>query len=88
LSRTGAAALDAKPAAVAAWTGQTQLRASRTVWNTGGCKSWYLDANGRNTTAWPGTTAQFRRATRRLELSEYDVLAPVAADAPAAEAVS
>jgi cation diffusion facilitator CzcD-associated flavoprotein CzcO len=88
LSRTGAAALDAKPAAVAAWTEQTQLRASRTVWNTGGCKSWYLDANGRNTTAWPGTTAQFRRATRRLELSEYDVLAPVATDAAAVEAVS
>jgi cation diffusion facilitator CzcD-associated flavoprotein CzcO len=88
LSRTGAAALDAKPAAVAAWTEQTQLRASRTVWNTGGCKSWYLDASGRNTTAWPGTTAEFRRATRRLELSEYDVLAPVAAAAPSAGVVS
>ena len=88
LSRTGAAALDAKPSAVAAWTEQTQARAARTVWNTGGCKSWYLDANGRNTTAWPGTTAQFRRATRRLELSEYEVLAPVSADAHTVGAVS
>jgi hypothetical protein len=46
----------------------------RTVWNTGGCTSWYLDANGRNTTIWPGTTAEFRRATRRVDLMEYDVL--------------
>ncbi|MFI0895950.1 flavin-containing monooxygenase [Streptomyces sp. NPDC020983] len=74
LSRTGAAALDARPAAVAAWNAEVQRRAERTVWNTGGCKSWYLDANGRNTTAWPGTTAEFRRATRELVLSEYDLI--------------
>ncbi|WP_335970993.1 flavin-containing monooxygenase [Streptomyces sp. CA2R106] len=76
LERSGAAALDAKPAAVAAWNEEMQRRAARTVWNTGGCKSWYLDANGRNTTAWPGTTAEFRRATKQLKLSEYDLLAP------------
>jgi hypothetical protein len=48
----------------------------RTVWNTGGCTSWYLDANGRNTTIWPGTTAEFRRATRRVDLAEYQVVRP------------
>ncbi|SEN09959.1 flavin-containing monooxygenase [Actinacidiphila rubida] len=88
LSATGAAALDAKPAAVAAWSDDMERRASRTVWNTGGCKSWYLDANGRNTTAWPGTTAEFRRATREVRLSEYEVLAPVAASELSVEAVS
>ena len=55
-----------------------QRRMRRTVWNTGGCNSWYLDANGRNTTAWPGTTAEFRRATRQSKLAEYEVLAPAA----------
>ncbi|MEU3458624.1 NAD(P)/FAD-dependent oxidoreductase [Streptomyces sp. NPDC006733] len=74
LEQTGAAALDAKPAAVQAWNAEMQRRTARTVWNTGGCKSWYLDAEGRNTTAWPGTTAEFRRATRELRLAEYDVL--------------
>jgi cation diffusion facilitator CzcD-associated flavoprotein CzcO len=88
LERTGAAALDAKPAAVAAWNEEMQRRVSRTVWNTGGCQSWYLDANGRNTTAWPGTTAEFRRATRQLRLSEYAQLAPVAAPQRSVEAVS
>lgn len=48
----------------------------RTVWNTGGCDSWYLDANGVNTTVWPGTTTEFRRATRRIDLAEYEVLRP------------
>ncbi|HSX99224.1 MAG TPA: cyclohexanone monooxygenase, partial [Streptomyces sp.] len=42
--------------------------------NTGGCTSWYLDADGRNTTVWPGTTSEFRGATRRVDLSEYAVL--------------
>ncbi|UUU33295.1 NAD(P)/FAD-dependent oxidoreductase [Streptomyces sp. CA-210063] len=70
----GRVALDARPAAVAAWNERVQRRMERTVWNTGGCTSWYRDANGRNTTLWPGTTAEFRSATRRVELSEYEVL--------------
>ena len=31
---------------------QRQLAPS--VWNSGGCRSWYLDARGHNTTLWPG----------------------------------
>jgi cation diffusion facilitator CzcD-associated flavoprotein CzcO len=74
----GRAALDARPSAVNAWNRRVQERMKRTVWNTGGCTSWYLDANGRNTTIWPGTTSEFRRATRRVDLMEYEVLrAPV-----------
>ncbi|WP_340378275.1 NAD(P)/FAD-dependent oxidoreductase [Streptomyces sp. SS7] len=82
----GRGALDARPGAVDAWHARVQERMKRTVWNTGGCTSWYLDANGRNTTVWPGTTSEFRRATRRVDLSEYELLrapAPAAA-APAA----
>ncbi|NNN33090.1 NAD(P)/FAD-dependent oxidoreductase [Streptomyces sp. S3(2020)] len=70
----GRAALDARPGAVHAWNRRVQERMKRTVWNTGGCTSWYLDANGRNTTVWPGTTTEFRRATRRVDLAEYEVL--------------
>ncbi|MFF3466059.1 flavin-containing monooxygenase [Streptomyces sp. NPDC002619] len=70
----GRSALDARPGAVRAWNDKVQERMKRTVWNTGGCTSWYLDANGRNTTVWPGTTTEFRRATRRVDLAEYEVL--------------
>ncbi|WP_406436788.1 NAD(P)/FAD-dependent oxidoreductase [Streptomyces sp. NBC_00631] len=70
----GRAALVARPDAVAAWNHKVQERMKRTVWNTGGCTSWYLDASGRNTTIWPGTTTEFRRATQRVDLAEYDVI--------------
>ncbi|MEU1330270.1 NAD(P)/FAD-dependent oxidoreductase [Streptomyces sp. NPDC005865] len=72
----GRAALAARPAAVTAWNTRVQERMKRTVWNTGGCNSWYLDENGVNTTVWPGTTTEFRAATRRVDLSEYEVLRP------------
>ncbi|MFF2062006.1 flavin-containing monooxygenase [Streptomyces sp. NPDC058200] len=70
----GRAALGARPSAVRAWNHRVQERMKRTVWNTGGCTSWYLDDNGRNTTIWPGTTTEFRRATREVDLSEYEVI--------------
>ncbi len=38
-----------------------QQRLARTVWNVGGCRSWYLDRNGRNSALWPGATWRFRR---------------------------
>ncbi|WP_261718613.1 NAD(P)/FAD-dependent oxidoreductase [Streptomyces sp. FZ201] len=75
----GRVALDARPSAVHAWNRRVQERMKRTVWNTGGCTSWYLDASGRNTTIWPGTTSEFRRATRRVELAEYAVVRAVSA---------
>ncbi|MFI5727387.1 flavin-containing monooxygenase [Streptomyces cyaneofuscatus] len=70
----GRAALGARSTAVTAWNHKVQERMKRTVWNTGGCTSWYLDAEGRNTTVWPGTTGEFRRQTRSVDLAEYDVI--------------
>ncbi|MGW1890210.1 flavin-containing monooxygenase [Streptomyces sp. NPDC002004] len=80
----GRVALGARPDAVTAWNDKVQERMKRTVWNTGGCTSWYLDANGVNTTVWPGTTTEFRTATRRVDLAEYEVIRPPRAEEPAA----
>jgi cation diffusion facilitator CzcD-associated flavoprotein CzcO len=76
-------ALDARPEAVNSWNDMVQERMKRTVWNTGGCDSWYLDDNGRNTTVWPGTTGEFRKVTRWVHIDEYEVLR--AARKPAAQ---
>ncbi|MEU8677035.1 NAD(P)/FAD-dependent oxidoreductase [Streptomyces sp. NPDC048560] len=90
----GRAALGARQSAVTAWNHRVQERMKRTVWNTGGCTSWYLDSEGRNTTVWPGTTAEFRRATRSVDLAEYEVIrvrksgAADGGKAPAEEAVA
>ena len=57
------------------WTQDIQRRMERTVWHTGGCSSWYLDAQGRNVTLWPRTTFRFRALTARFDVHEHDVTA-------------
>jgi cation diffusion facilitator CzcD-associated flavoprotein CzcO len=74
LDRLGAAALDARPGAQQRWCDDIGRRMARTVWATGGCVSWYLDSAGRNPTLWPGSIRQFRRATSRVDLSEYEAI--------------
>jgi cation diffusion facilitator CzcD-associated flavoprotein CzcO len=87
LDRTGAAALDARTAAEEHWCAGIEQRMAATVWTTGGCVSWYLNAAGRNPTLWPASTIRFRRATRRLDLAEYDLIpAPALDPSPAAAA--
>ncbi len=56
-----------------AWNHDLQRRMRRTVWSTGGCSSWYLDAHGRNTTLWPRTTYTFRRLLATFDVGAYDV---------------
>jgi len=47
---------------------------ARTVWQSGGCRSWYQDAQtGQNTTLWPGSVIQYFRAMRSVATSEYDL---------------
>jgi cation diffusion facilitator CzcD-associated flavoprotein CzcO len=75
LGRPGTAALDARPGAQDRWCADIERRMTSTVWATGGCVSWYLNAAGRNPTLWPGSTLRFRRATRRVDPAEYDAIA-------------
>ncbi len=48
---------------------RTKLAGS--IWQTGGCVSWYLDARGRNTTLWPGTVLAYRRGASHADLADY-----------------
>jgi cyclohexanone monooxygenase len=50
-----------------------QAHMKDTVWTSGGCSSWYLDANGRNTTLWPGFTFEFRRECKNFDPSKLIV---------------
>ena len=63
--------------AEAGWDAGVQRAMGRTVWTTGGCASWYLDARGRNTTLWPGPTWRFRRLTARFDPGSYRAVEPV-----------
>jgi hypothetical protein len=64
-------AIEVRPEAMEAYNRAVQERSKRTVWLTGGCESWYLDDEGRNTTIWPSFTFQFRRMTREIDPAEY-----------------
>jgi len=71
MRRHGLASVEVLPAAQREWNRDLQHRMRRTVWSTGGCRSWYLDAHGRNVTLWPRTTYTFRRLTKRFDLAAY-----------------
>jgi cation diffusion facilitator CzcD-associated flavoprotein CzcO len=71
MDRYGIGAVDVKPAAAVGFEREMQDRLGPSVWSSGGCRSWYLDAEGRNTTMWPGFTFEYRRRTRRFKLSRY-----------------
>lgn len=73
------ATVDVKPAVEHTYNQQLQARLKRTIWNTGGCRGWYLDPRtGKNTTLWPGSTWRFKQVTRHFVLKDYVVgLAPV-----------
>lgn len=74
--RQGAVRVEVRADAQAAYDRALQKKMKRTVWVTGGCKSWYLDDAGRNVTLWPDFTWAFAWQTRRFEAASYDVVLP------------
>ncbi|RKG40650.1 MULTISPECIES: NAD(P)/FAD-dependent oxidoreductase [Acinetobacter] len=50
-----------------------QANLHKTVFNAGGCSSYYLDQNGRNFAAWPWSLTELKTRLQKLDLSRYDV---------------
>ncbi len=72
LDRNPDRALEVRPGAQKDWNRRLQARLSTSVWNRGGCSSWYLHPEtGHNATVWPGFTWQFRRGLRRFDPKAY-----------------
>jgi cation diffusion facilitator CzcD-associated flavoprotein CzcO len=67
----GIGAIEPRPEVQRRYNDALQRNLQGTVWNAGGCSSWYLDANGRNTTLWPSFTFTFKRLLRRCDLNDY-----------------
>jgi cation diffusion facilitator CzcD-associated flavoprotein CzcO len=70
MRRTGAKVLEPRPEAQAGFVAALDKRMARTVWSTG-CRSWYIDATGRNSTLWPGSTWAYRLRMRRFDPASY-----------------
>ena len=67
----GTRRLEVRRGVEAAYDEEVQAALAGTVWNAGGCSSYYLDRNGRNSTIYPWTTLELRRRLRRLDLRDF-----------------
>ncbi|HEY5427761.1 MAG TPA: NAD(P)/FAD-dependent oxidoreductase [Solirubrobacteraceae bacterium] len=76
LDATGAATLEVSAQAHASFNADVDARLRGTVWDTGGCASFYIDATGRNATLWPDWTWRFRRRCARFDRDAYALTAP------------
>ncbi|MGH9139292.1 MAG: flavin-containing monooxygenase [Acidimicrobiales bacterium] len=79
LDRRRASTVEVRRGPFEAYNAELQERMKRTVWTTGGCKSWYLDDKGRNPTLWPDFTFRFVQKTWRFDAENYDFGSAVAA---------
>ena len=61
-----ASVLEVREEAQAAYNAELDQMTQGTVWVSGGCSSYYIDRNGRNSTIWPTFTWPFRRRTARV----------------------
>jgi cation diffusion facilitator CzcD-associated flavoprotein CzcO len=88
--RIGARSVEVKKHVQDVWNAEVQDSLRGTVWNDGGCSSYYIDSTGRNSAIYPWTTLRFRRDTREFDLDDYEVTLPgaPAPGEPATETVT
>ncbi|TDK43832.1 flavin-containing monooxygenase [Antarcticimicrobium luteum] len=67
----GIAAVAPRAEAQEAFEAEMDARLASSVWQTGGCTSWYQDHSGRNPTLWPGTAGEYRKRMARAGLDQY-----------------
>jgi cation diffusion facilitator CzcD-associated flavoprotein CzcO len=71
LARQNAETIEVSASALRSFNDGIQRRLRRAVWSEGGCKSWYLDADGVNRALWPGFSFEFWARTRRARRTDY-----------------
>ena len=74
LDAQGATAIDTRRDRQDAFNAEVQRRLRGSVWNSGGCRSWYLDADGHNRTVWPGYTFDYRRRVRKVHPADHELV--------------
>ncbi len=71
----GIAAVDVDAAVQARFIERLEAKLQGTVWQDGGCQSWYKDAHGKVTAVWPGSAAAYVKAVKTADLRDYLVVA-------------
>jgi cation diffusion facilitator CzcD-associated flavoprotein CzcO len=75
LRRRGARTVEVRPEVQAAYNAELDRMTQGTVWVSGGCRSYYIDRNGHNSTLWPTYTWPFRRRLREFDAAAYALAA-------------
>jgi len=63
--------LDLKSEVMENWRDEMERRSADSVWNKGGCSSWYVTDKGINTNNWPGPWLEYKRRTKSVKPQEY-----------------
>jgi cation diffusion facilitator CzcD-associated flavoprotein CzcO len=88
LERSKASQIEVRREAQESYNAAIQRRMPQTIWSTGGCSSWYIDAKGKNTTIWPDFTWRFWQETRRFDAAAYTLADGTRRPAPSEELVA
>ena len=63
--------IEPKPEAQQRFVDKIAKALEGTVWETGGCTSWYIDETGRNASIWPSYTFNYRRLVSDFQANDY-----------------
>jgi len=84
--RAGIGVIEIRDEPFRTFNDEVQAGLAPTVFNNGGCSSYYLDARGKNFAAWPFSTGSLRRRLSRFDLQNYHAVP--AADSADVQAVA
>jgi cation diffusion facilitator CzcD-associated flavoprotein CzcO len=72
MRKRGSKVMEVKPTTQQRFVEELRQRLAGTVWESGGCKSWYQDARtGESPVIWPGSVVAYMRRTRGVKERDY-----------------
>jgi cation diffusion facilitator CzcD-associated flavoprotein CzcO len=80
MKRRGASRIEVRHSAQQLFNERIHAKLEGSVWNSGGCNSWYLDARGKNRAAWPGSSVSYWRRTLNPVPSAFELSSGVRID--------
>jgi cation diffusion facilitator CzcD-associated flavoprotein CzcO len=74
MKKRGARIMEVKAARQQQFVEELRQRLAGTVWESGGCRSWYQDAKtGESPVIWPGSVVRYKRKTRSVAGRDYEL---------------
>jgi cation diffusion facilitator CzcD-associated flavoprotein CzcO len=72
--RSAGTSLSVRPEVQAAFNADVQAALPGTVYQSGGCSSYYTDVNGRNSFSWPFSTGRLRSRVGEFREADYEIV--------------